>query len=131
MSASTRVLIVDDSTMAADVLRKILRELGLENVDSATSGNQGWEKVKEAADSGSPYQLILCDWQMPDGNGIELVQKIRAEQRFVKTFICMVTAESEAQNIVNAITVGINSFVIKPFTKDDLAKKIRPFVNSK
>ncbi len=130
MSKDTKILVVDDSSVAADILEKMLREIGFQNISSVRSGNEAWKSIQEAKKSDSPFQLLFCDWMMPDGNGLELIGKLRANQDFAKLYFCMVTAESETQNIVSAISEGINAFIVKPITPTELKKKIRPFLEN-
>lgn len=128
MPPPQKVLVVDDSTVASTLNVRLLRELGFSDITTCEGGNPAWKILAASMDAGRPYQIILCDWLMPDGSGLELIERVRADQRFNSTYFCMITAESEAQNIVTAVTAGINAFVIKPVTTDELRKKLKPFI---
>jgi two-component system chemotaxis response regulator CheY len=69
-----------------------------------------------------PFNIILMDWNMPNMLGIDAVKAIR--QAGVKTPILMVTTEGERQNVITAIQAGANSYLVKPFTGDDLRERI-------
>lgn len=130
MPSQKKILVVDDSTVASTLNVRLLKELGFSDITTCEGGNPAWKLMSSAMEQGNPYQIILCDWLMPDGSGMELIERVRADNRYNSTFFCMITAESEAQNIVTAVTAGINAFVIKPVTADELRKKLKPFIES-
>lgn len=129
MRANARILVVDDSLVAAKLTIRMLEEMGFKNVDCSTGGNEAWGMITDAVDNKNPYELILADWIMPDGSGLDLLKKVRGDSRFLRVFFCMITAESETQNIVDAVSEGINAYITKPLTQDSLQKKIRGFLD--
>ncbi|HEY9685510.1 MAG TPA: response regulator [Coleofasciculaceae cyanobacterium] len=115
----TRVLVVDDSTVLRKVIIGILKDLNV-IADNITEAGDGVEGVKMALSQ--PFNIILMDWNMPNMLGIDAVKAIR--QAGVKTPILMVTTEGERQNVITAIQAGANSYLVKPFTGDDLRERI-------
>lgn len=131
MRPDARIIVIDDSIVAAKLTIRMLEEMGFKNIDSASGGNEAWGMLTDAVEAGKPYELILADWIMPDGSGLELLKKVRGDARFLSVFFCMITAESETQNIVDAVSEGINAYITKPLTLDSLQKKIRPFLEKR
>lgn len=119
-----KILIVDDMKTMRMVMKKNLKECGFENITEADDGATAWPLIEQAGFSGSPFQLILSDWNMPKLAGIELLRKVRAHAALGKTPFVLVTAETEKEQIVEAIKAGVNNYVMKPFTLDSLREKL-------
>jgi two-component system chemotaxis response regulator CheY len=118
---SLKVLVADDSS----TMRKIiLRSLAAVGVPTAVEANDGAEALSLFQEGG--FDLVLTDWNMPNKNGLELVQGIRALDR--QTPIIMITTEAEKSRVVSAIQAGCNDYLVKPFTADTLRDKLAKFV---
>jgi len=115
-----KILIVDDSSTMRRIIIKVLSGLGFTDVVEAADGAKA---VKAAEDT--QITLILMDWNMPELAGIDAVRQIRAKGS--KTPIVMVTTEAEKRRVVEAIQAGINDYLVKPFTPEQLQEKIRKF----
>ena len=115
-----KALVVDDSKTMRVIVGKTLRELGFE-ISEAADGQQALDRLGQ--DPG--LDVVLCDWNMPVMNGFDMVCKVRADNRFEKTRIVMVTTETEAAQMSRALEAGANAYVMKPFTKDVIAAKLR------
>ena len=113
-------LVVDDSRAIRMVLSRILRELGFQVLE-AGNGSQ----ALEALGSGPPADLVMADWNMPVMDGLELLQNIRASPVFGSVPVVMVTTEAEIDQMTAALQAGATEYVMKPFTKDILADKLR------
>lgn len=113
-----RFLLVDDSSTMRKIQRRTLEKLGFGDVLEAEDGNQGLAQVE----SGKP-DIVITDWNMPNLDGLSFVKQLRAGGHTVP--IIMVTTEAEKSKVVEAIKAGINDYLIKPFTPDALAAKIR------
>jgi two-component system chemotaxis response regulator CheY len=114
-----KILVVDDFPTMRRIVRNLLKELQFANVDEAEDGAAGLEKVR----SGS-YGFVVSDWNMPNMDGLTMLQHIRAEPAFAKLPVLMVTAEAKKENIVAAAQAGANGYVVKPFTAATLEEKI-------
>ena len=101
------------------ILSRSLRELGFE-VAEAPDGKQ----ALAALQNGGAKDLVLIDWNMPEMNGLELVQAVRADPRFAETRLVMVTTESELDHVDKALSAGANEYVMKPFTRDIIRDKL-------
>lgn len=114
-----RAIVIDDSRAMRTIIGKLLRELGFE----ITEAQHGQEAIERLQQSG-PLDLALVDWNMPQMNGIEFVQNIRAQTAFDPMRLMMVTTETEISHVMMALTAGANEYVMKPFTKDTIREKL-------
>ncbi len=114
-----RALILDDSRAMRTILRGILTEAGFEVVEAAT--------VKDAIavlEKGPEPDLALVDWNLPDTEGIEFVKQVRAQRKYNRIKLMMVTTETESSQVANAIRAGANEYIMKPFSKQAVAEKL-------
>jgi two-component system chemotaxis response regulator CheY len=117
---SKNALIVDDCEFTKKYLTRCLIELGF-HVDSANSGEDAIKKIQ----SSSTPDVILIDWVMPGMPGPELVSWLRTQQEFKSTPILMVTAQKELSHISEALAKGADEYVMKPFSKESIAEKLK------
>ncbi len=116
----SKALVVDDSKTIRMIIRRILIELGYE-VREAGNGVEALQVLDaERAD----VKFVLADWNMPEMNGLELVQRIRQDAGLSSLKVIMVTTETEMSQMVSALQAGANEYVMKPFTKDILLEKL-------
>jgi two-component system, chemotaxis family, chemotaxis protein CheY len=114
-----RALVIDDSRTVRIILRQALAEAGLEVVE-ATNGREGLDRLRAHDD----VELVLVDWNMPEMNGLEFVQAVRAQRQYDAVRIMMVTTETEQEQVVRALGAGANEYLMKPFTKEVLFAKL-------
>lgn len=113
-----KALVVDDSLT---IRRIVIKALGMVGVQEATEASDGAEAVKAMQAGG--IDLILLDWNMPKMSGIDALRAIR--QAGHKTPVIMVTTEAEKSRVIEAIKSGANDYLIKPFSPDQLAAKVK------
>jgi len=113
-----RALIIDDSRFVRSYLRGLLQGKGIE-CEEAADGQAGLNQLH----SGVQFDLVLLDWNMPVMNGLETLQKIRAEG-FSDTKVLMVTTESENDFIMRALEAGADEYLMKPFDHDAFDEKL-------
>jgi two-component system chemotaxis response regulator CheY len=108
-----KILIVDDSRAMRMLVKRTLRQTGVEiaEIEEAADGNEGLAKVADWAPD-----LIFCDWNMPEMNGIDFLQKLRGGGN--QTPFVFVTSEISDELRERAFANGAQSFVTKPFTVD-------------
>jgi two-component system chemotaxis response regulator CheY len=116
---SIKILVVDDFPTMRRIIRNLLKELEFVNVDEAEDGAAGLEKLK-----GGNYGFVVSDWNMPNMDGLAMLQAIRADPSMAKLPVLMVTAEAKKENIIAAAQAGANGYVVKPFTAVTLEEKI-------
>ena len=114
-----KILVVDDFPTMRRIIRNLLKELEFVNVDEAEDGAIGLEKLK-----GGNYGFVVSDWNMPNMDGLAMLQAIRADPIMAKLPVLMVTAEAKKENIIAAAQSGANGYVVKPFTAITLEEKI-------
>jgi two-component system chemotaxis response regulator CheY len=105
--AGRRVLVVDDMTSIRSVVMALLKSEGYEAF-GAGNGQAALDLLSK-----KQFDLVLSDWSMPEMNGSELVQRIRATN--TKLPIIMVTAESDPGRVTELRDLGVNGYLIKPF----------------
>ena len=121
---SFRVLIVDDYKLAKVLVRKALENIGIFEVTEADDGKAALHLIREAHQSGAPFALVLCDWNMPVINGFELLQLIRNYPEFARLQFVMVTAAADQTHVLKALSSGAVDYVIKPIALGVIEKKV-------
>jgi two-component system chemotaxis response regulator CheY len=106
------------------IISNSLKGIGFEQIIEAENGEDAMEKIED--DVG----LILTDWNMPEMNGKELVEKLRADAKFKDVPIVMITTRGMQEDVMDAIKTGVNGYIIKPFTPEVLEKKIKEVYGS-
>jgi two-component system chemotaxis response regulator CheY len=113
-----KALVVDDSMT---IRRIVIKALGMVGINETTEAADGAEAV--AAATADNFDVVLLDWNMPKMSGIETLRALRQEG--VKTPVIMVTTEAEKSRVIEAIKSGANDYLIKPFSPDQLAQKVK------
>ncbi len=116
---NTKFLVVDDFSTMRRIVRNLLKELGYTNVDEAEDGVQALHKLRS-----DQFDFVVSDWNMPNMDGLTMLQEIRKDPALSKLPVLMVTAEAKKENIVAAAQAGANGYVVKPFTAATLDEKL-------
>jgi two-component system, chemotaxis family, chemotaxis protein CheY len=116
-----KAMVVDDSRTIRIILTKMLIELGFE-VCPAADGKEALQVVEREQGS---FSTIMVDWNMPEMNGLELVKQMRSDPRLSAVCIMMITTETETRQVMAALQAGANEYVMKPFSRDIIADKLR------
>jgi two-component system, chemotaxis family, chemotaxis protein CheY len=123
-----KILLVDDFEMVRVMLRNILQGLGYKNIEDADNGQSALTKIKSAYDKGQPFDLVFCDWNMPQMSGIELLDLCQADANLKLLPFIMLTAQSEKAQIIRAIKAGATDYIIKPVSPEMLQSKINRLI---
>lgn len=120
------VLVVEDTAPMRKLITSVLETLGIGRIYSADNGERGFEMFrKENPD------IVIADWHMSPMSGIELTHEIRTNalspNRMVP--IVLVTGYSALNRVSEARDVGVTEFLVKPFSANDLAKRIAYVIN--
>jgi len=115
-----KALVVDDSRAMRTIISQMLRDCGFE-VAEAVHGKAALAYLEGHTDT----NLALIDWNMPEMNGLELLQALKADTRFDTMRRMMVTTESEIAQVTKAMECGATEYVMKPFTKAVIQDKLR------
>ena len=116
-----KVLVVDDSSTMRRIIVNTLARLGYKDVVQGADGVEAWEALQANPDIG----VVITDWNMPNMNGLELVKKIRAEEKYADVPIIMVTTEGGKAEVITALKAGVNNYIVKPFTPQVLKEKLQ------
>ncbi|WP_312182867.1 chemotaxis response regulator CheY [Pantoea sp. CTOTU46764] len=114
-----RFLVGDDFNTMRRIVRNLLKELGFNNVEEAEDGVDALTKLRAGG-----FDFVVSDWNMPNMDGLELLQTIRADATLNKLPVLMVTAEAKKENIIAAAQAGASGYVVKPFTAATLEEKL-------
>jgi two-component system chemotaxis response regulator CheY len=121
---STKILVVDDMMTMRKIIIKNLKDMGFSNFTEADDGAAAWPKIQEAHGINQPFELILCDWNMPVLKGIQLLGNCRTDPRFKDVPFVLITAESEKSQVMEALKLGVSNYIVKPFTLEQLKEKL-------
>jgi two-component system chemotaxis response regulator CheY len=119
IDSSTPILVVDDYTTMVRIIRNLLKQLGLENVEDANDGAAALAKMR-----GKKYGLVISDWNMEPMTGYDLLKEVRTNPELSQTPFIMITAESKTENVIAAKRAGVSNYIIKPFSAATLKTKI-------
>lgn len=115
-----KFLVVDDFSTMRRIVRNLLKELGFTNVDEAEDGQVALQKLNSL-----PFDFVVTDWNMPNMDGLTLLQNIRATPALKHLPVLMITAEAKKENIIAAAQAGASGYIVKPFTAATLAEKLQ------
>ena len=114
-----KILVVDDVSSVRRIMKKLLIELGLRNIEEAADGEQALTMINAKS-----YQLVISDWNMPKLKGIELVEKMKADPKLKSIPFIMITANNSKEHVIEAARKGVKCYLGKPFTSEALRDKI-------
>ncbi|QID18268.1 chemotaxis protein CheY [Nitrogeniibacter mangrovi] len=114
-----KFLVVDDFSTMRRIVRNLLKELGFTNVDEAEDGVVALQKLGSGG-----FDFVVTDWNMPNMDGLTLLQTIRKTPQFKDLPVLMITAEAKKENIIAAAQAGASGYIVKPFTAATLSEKL-------
>lgn len=119
MASSPRFLVVDDFSTMRRIICNLLRESGFTDTSEAEDGAIALQKLRSRA-----FDFVVCDINMPNLNGFELLATIKADPDLKHIPFLMVTAEARKEDIVLAAQKGAAGYIVKPFTRAILEDKV-------
>jgi two-component system chemotaxis response regulator CheY len=112
-----KILLADDSGTMRTIQKRCLLKMGLEDVVEAEDGAQALQVFETGG-----FDVVITDWNMPNMDGLQLLQEIRSRNKDVP--VIMITTEAERARVVLAIQHGVSDYLVKPFTPDGLKEKL-------
>jgi len=114
-----RVLVIDDMDSIRNVEAACLRQLGFTQVDALSNGKLALEFIAK-----NTVDIVVCDWDMPQVNGLEVLKALRAMPEHINTPFLMVTGTHDGPLVKEAITAGVTDYLVKPFQPNQLAYRV-------
>jgi two-component system chemotaxis response regulator CheY len=117
--AHLSVLLVEDEAFARKLTVATLQRIGLRKIVAAEDGNAALNAFATARE---PFHLIVSDWNMPGMNGLELLQRVRADHPHMP--FLMLTGHADQDLVMAARAARVNGYIVKPFSTEQLRSKI-------
>ena len=117
--SNLNIMIVDDQRTTRMLVRSSLREIGYKNVTECGDGEEALRVLAE-----HPAQLIISDVNMPKLDGLGLLKAIRSKPELKATPFIMLTGRGDVSLVKEAIQVGVNGYLVKPFNLAALKQKV-------
>ena len=113
------VLVVDDAAFVRNLIIGALKTINIIQIKEASDGRQAYAALQT-----KHYDLVISDWHMPEMEGIELLKKVRSNERLKNTPFIMLTSDVTTENVKQAIAAGVDEYLTKPFRNDALLEKV-------
>src|SRR6476469_1234571 len=120
LSDELEVFILEDTPLYQKRLITCLKSIGFKGRIIVAAS---LAEAKKLIQTENP-SLILSDWNLPDGVGIDFVKLIRAEKKFDSVPVLMVTTMDDASNMIQALQKGADDYIVKPFYENDVIEKL-------
>lgn len=120
-----KILVVDDSGIMRRVISKVANDNGYKSIEAVN----GADCLTQLRKNENNISLIILDWNMPVMDGYEVLVKIRSEDRYDHIPVLMATADGVEEDVVKAIKAGADSYLVKPFTPENLAERIKKILS--
>lgn len=129
-----RVLIVDDQKYGRDLLKTIMKSLGVGGIETATDGDSGYFAFRQ-----NPADIVLTDWLMEPSCGLELTRRLRNDPKSPNPLVPVIMASGFAERwrVLQARDAGVTEYLVKPFTGKQLLDRLsavienpRPFIRA-
>lgn len=118
--AVLKVLVVDDASFVRDLVKRTLRNRfpGIE-MQEAANGRKAQGLLNQQM-----FDLILCDWEMPEMSGLELLRWLRQQESYRSKPFIMITSRGDRDHVVEAVKEGVTDYLGKPFSSEGLVNKV-------
>jgi len=125
--SSYQVLIADNDRGERRQIIRVLTDAGFIKFDEADDGHTAIGRIKEKP---TPYDLVICDFNMPTLTGLDLLKLLRADEKYNAMPFIMVNDKGSKSCIQNAMAAGVNAYIVKPVNGENLLPKIALLINS-
>ncbi|EAT13074.1 response regulator [Bermanella marisrubri] len=118
--AALKILVVDDASFIRDLVKRAVKaQYPDSKVEEAADGAQAQQLMR-----GKHFHVVLCDWEMPNVSGLELLEWMRQDDHYKTVPFMMITSRSEKSHIVKAVEAGVSDYIGKPFNNEQLGTKL-------
>lgn len=115
-----KIMVADDMQMIRRNLKSVLIEAGMTGIVEAKNGAEVVAHLQQ-----DQFDLIICDWEMPEMSGLEVLRYMRQDERHKETPFVMVTSVAEPDKIRQAMIDGVTDYIVKPVKPNLFLGKIR------
>ncbi|GAB3486908.1 response regulator [Marinomonas epiphytica] len=119
---SLKILVVDDASFTRDLIRRTLRkQFPACVIEDAINGRKAQQLLSK-----SKFDMVLCDWEMPEMTGVELLKWCREQPQYQKDAMpfLMITSRGDKDHVVEAVKSGVTDYLGKPFSSEQLVNKV-------
>ena len=113
------ILVVDDDAMTVDLITRYLGRIGFKNVDSTTEGLAALNMLRA-----KPYAAVISDLNMEPFGGLQLLRSVRSDRTLGSTRFIMATGDLKTESVTAARKLGVNAYLLKPFSRSQLQAKL-------
>lgn len=118
--ATLKALVVDDASFVRDLIKRTVRQrFPVIEMTDAQNGRRAQSLM-----SRTTFDLVLCDWEMPEMSGLELLQWMRQQPQYQNVPFIMITSRGDKNHVVEAVKEGVSEYLGKPFSPEGLSKKV-------
>lgn len=121
-----KILIVDDFATMRKIVKTLFERLGFHQIVEAEDGVDALSKLRI-----DKFDFIVSDWNMPKMMGLDLLKAVRGDERLKDIPFLMITAESQKENVIQAVQAGVSNYVVKPFNQDVIETKLNQIFKNK
>ncbi len=118
-ASALKVLLVDDQLSMRALARTALQQIGITNIDDASDGEEAFRALVQ-----KPVHLVISDFNMPKLDGLGLLRAIRSHEPVRGIAFIMLTGRADKELVQRAMQFGVNNYIVKPFTAQQLKEKI-------
>ena len=118
---SLKILVVDDASFTRDLIKRTLRrQFPACMVDEAVNGKKAQQMLSKTR-----FDMVLCDWEMPEMTGVELLKWCREQPNYQKEQVpfLMITSRGDKSHVIEAVQSGVTDYLGKPFSSEKLGNK--------
>lgn len=119
LKSQLHVMVVDDMTVSRALIEQALDWMKIPNVRYEANGEAAFRKL-----AASPVHLVISDYNMPGMDGLALLEALRSNKSTARIGFILITGTANREMITRGQKAGMNNFIAKPFTKEDLLKCI-------
>jgi len=119
---SLKILVVDDASFTRDLIRRTLRkQFPAVEIEDAVNGRKAQQMLTK-----TQFDMVLCDWEMPEMTGVELLKWCREQPKYKKEDVplVMITSRGDKSHVVEAVQAGVTDYLGKPFSSEQLINKV-------
>jgi CheY-like chemotaxis protein len=119
---SLKILVVDDASFTRDLIRRTLRkQFPSVEIEDAINGRKAQQLLTK-----TQFHMVLCDWEMPEMTGVELLKWCREQPQYKKEDVpfVMITSRGDKSHVVEAVQAGVTDYLGKPFSGEQLVNKV-------